>query len=222
MDSSFQTGANPLLLPEIVDLVLDHVDLLPDLLSCACVNSLWSVLALRKLYQGSLTDMRYRTPDIGSLNCLFIASRERFAQNMSFVKHLLLSSDTPLPYNYEGRGDKRFICAEKIRALRHRQDAELLLRPQGRGLINLIMPFRILGQEWSHISDLLLSPTVQFLAIDNLYCFHFSASTQAVGQPAKSLDSVPLRNRFANLKALTVYKSEGHQHIPAFETDYVL
>ena len=61
--------SNPLLLPEIVGVVVDNVHMVPDLLSCACVNGTWSVAALKKLYEGSLSDMQFRTPDIGSLNC---------------------------------------------------------------------------------------------------------------------------------------------------------
>lgn len=68
---------NPLLIPEIVGLVVNNIHIVPDLLNCACVNSTWNVAALRKLYKGSLNDMQFRTPDIGSLNCLFVASRKR-------------------------------------------------------------------------------------------------------------------------------------------------
>lgn len=212
MASSSQTAVSPLLLPEIVGLVLDYVDLLPDLLSCACVNRIWNELALKKLYQGSLTDLRYCTPDIGSLNGLFIASRERFARNMSFVRHLLLSSDRLWPVKYD-ESACRLACTERIRSLRHRQDAEVLLRPRSRCLVSLMMPFPILGQDWSSISDLLLSQTVRFLAIDILYCDHFIAPAQSVRQPAQPLGSIPLRNHFPNLKALTVYKHEHQRSI---------
>jgi hypothetical protein len=87
--------SNPLLIPEIVGLVIDHFQLARDLLSCACVNSIWNRAALKKLYRGSLNDMQFRTADIGSLNCLLVASRVRFARNMSFVKHLLLPPEIP-------------------------------------------------------------------------------------------------------------------------------
>ncbi|KAL4918398.1 hypothetical protein BDW62DRAFT_200778 [Aspergillus aurantiobrunneus] len=78
---------NPLLLPEIAGLVLDNVSV-RDLLNCACVNNLWNILALKRLYKGSLHDMQFRTPDITSLNCLYTASRERFARNMGFQNQL--------------------------------------------------------------------------------------------------------------------------------------
>jgi hypothetical protein len=56
--------SNPLSLPEIVGIVVDNVYMVPDLLSCACVNGTWSVAALKKLYEGSLNDMQFRTPDM--------------------------------------------------------------------------------------------------------------------------------------------------------------
>lgn len=80
--------SNPLWLPEIVGSVMENIQLVPDLLSCACVNSIWNVEALRKLYMGSLNNMQFRTPDIVSLNRLFVASQERFARNMGFVKNI--------------------------------------------------------------------------------------------------------------------------------------
>jgi hypothetical protein len=159
----------PLLLPEIVEYVVDNICMVPDLLSCACVNSLWNVIALKKLYKGSLNDMRYRTPDIGSLNCLFVASRERFTQNMNFVKHLLLAPETPTVDDAAGP-EHRLACFEKLRPLRRRLDAELLLRPQGSGIVSLTIPFEIVDQDWSLISDLLASPTIEYLAVDNFYC----------------------------------------------------
>jgi hypothetical protein len=91
---SHRNMSNPLLLPEIVASVIENVHQVPDLLNCACVKRMWNVAALKKLYRGSLHDMQFCTPDIGSLNCLFVASRERFARYMSFMKHLLLSTDT--------------------------------------------------------------------------------------------------------------------------------
>lgn len=152
--------SNPLLLPEIVASVIDNVNMLPDLLSCACVNRVWNVAALKKLYKGSLHDMRLRTPDIGSLNCLLVSSPKRFAQNMSFVKHLLLSPEHPTENN---------VCYERCRALRHHEYAGLLF--QGRGLASVAIPGQIKGQDWpNNISDLLLTPTIEYLAIDKYYC----------------------------------------------------
>jgi hypothetical protein len=168
--------SNPLLLPEIVGMVVGNVHMVPDLLSCACVNGTWSVAALKKLYKGSLHDMQFRTPDIGSLNCLFVASPERFRRNIGFVKHLLLSPETPA-IDEAAHPDTRLLCIEKCRAMRHRQSAELLLRPQGEGLASLTIPFEIEGQDWSLISDLLLPRTIEFLAIDDYYCGLLMASS---------------------------------------------
>ena len=164
-----QSTSNPLLLPEIVSSVIDNVHMVPDILNCACVNSTWSVASLKKLYNGSLNDMQFRTPDIGSLNSLFVASRVRFARNMRFVRHLLLSPETPA-IDEAARPNTRLACFEKCRAMRYRQYAELLFRPQGRGLASLSIPFEIIDQDWSFISDLFLTPTVEYLAIDNFYC----------------------------------------------------
>jgi hypothetical protein len=160
---------NPLTIPEIVGLVVENIDMAPDLLSAACVNNTWNVLALKKLYRGSLNDMQFRTPDIGSINCLLVASRERFARNMSFVRHLLLCPETPT-VDDAANPDTRLACFEKCRAIRHREFAEHLLRPRGRGLKSLTIPFEMVDQDWSRISDLLLAPTIEFLAIDNYYC----------------------------------------------------
>lgn len=158
---SHRNMLNPLLLPEIVASVINYVDSVPDLLNCACVNHIWNVAALKKLYNGSLNDMQFRTPDIGSLNCLLVASRERFAQNMSYVKHLLLAPES----------HAELICYEKCKALRRCKDAELLLRPQGRGLASLAIPFKSSGQDWpGNISDLLRTLAIEYLAIDKGYC----------------------------------------------------
>lgn len=162
---------NPLLLPEIVESVMDHIDMVPDLLNCACVNGLWNIRALKRLYKGTLNDMKYRTPDVGSLNCLFVASRERFVQNTSFVKHLLLHPEKPLTHGAES-GIANIACGETCRALRHRRYAESLLRPEGSGggLLSLTIPFMIVNQNWTPIRNLLISPTLEFLAINLLYC----------------------------------------------------
>jgi hypothetical protein len=120
--------------------------MVPDLSSCAGVNNIWNVVALKKLYRGSLNDMQFRTPDIGSLNCLLVASRERFARNMSFVRHLLLCPETPT-IDEATNPDTRLACFEKCRAMRHREDAEHLLRPRGRGLTSLTIPFEIVDQD---------------------------------------------------------------------------
>jgi hypothetical protein len=61
--------------------------------------------------------------------------------------------------------------------MRHREYAEHLLRPRGSGLASLSIPFEIVDQDWSQISDLLLPPTIEFLAIDNYYCKLLTASS---------------------------------------------
>jgi hypothetical protein len=183
--------SNPLLLPEIVIPVIDNVHMVPDLLSCACVNHTWSMVALKKLYKGSINDMQFRTPDIGSLNCLFVASRERFARNMGFVKHLLLSPECRSIDEFSAlSGFCQPLCLQKCRAMRHRQSAELLLRSQGGGLTSLTIPFYIVGQDLSLISDL-LPRTVEFLAIDNYYCELLMTSSQLINATV-SLSSLRL------------------------------
>ena len=164
-----RNSLNPLVVPELVGFIVGYVSDPPDLLNCACVNSVWSFLALEKLYKGSINDMRYRTPDIGSLNCLLVGSRERFARNMSFVEHLVISTDTPAP-DETARCDNRFACVERFRPLRHRNDAELLLRPKGKGPSSLAIPFEIIEQDLSPVSDLIIHPRLKFLTIDHVYC----------------------------------------------------
>ncbi|KAE8406773.1 hypothetical protein BDV37DRAFT_242526 [Aspergillus pseudonomiae] len=170
MVARFERNArNPLLVPEIVGLVINNIYNVPYLLNCAGVNSIWNVAALKKLYKGSLDDMQFRTPDIGSLNCPFVASRKQFARNMSFVKHLLLSPERPAIDEVEGP-HTRLVCLEKCRAMRHRQYAEYLLQPRGRVLSSLTIPFEIKDQDWSLFPDILINPTIEFLAIDSYYC----------------------------------------------------
>lgn len=120
---------NPLLLPEIVKYVVDNICMVPDLLNCACVNSLWNLIALKRLYKGSMNDMRYHTPDIELLNHLLVASRERFTQNMGFVKYFLLASKTSMIDDAVRPNTNRLACSVKLRLLRCHLDAEHLLRP---------------------------------------------------------------------------------------------
>ncbi|KAH1274102.1 hypothetical protein KXW98_008311 [Aspergillus fumigatus] len=199
----FRNTPNPLLIPEIVGLVVDNIHTVPDLLNCACVNIIWNLAALKKLYRGSLNDMQFRTPDIGSLNCLFVASRKRFVRNMSFVRHLLLCPESPA-IDEAAQPDTRLACVEKCRAMRHREYAEHLLRPRGSGLASLSIPFQIMDQDWSQLSDLLLTPTVEFLAIDNYYCKLLMASY------SYSRELTTPTDKFSNLKALTIYKSDSY------------
>jgi hypothetical protein len=88
---------------------------------------------------------------------------------MTFVKHLLLSPETPA-IDESANPWTKFVCFEKCRALRYRQSAELLLRLKGQGLASLTIPYEIINQDWSFISNLLLAPTMEYLAVDNIYC----------------------------------------------------
>jgi hypothetical protein len=196
--------SNPILLPDIVACVLDWVLMVSDLLNCACVHSTWSTLALKKLYKGSLSDMQFRTPDIASLNCLFAASRERFARNMSFVQHLLLSPETPSIDQASHEQDPSPYTMvsgyEDCRPLRNRQSAKLLLRPKGNGPTSLSIPFKMVHQDWSLISDLIISPTIKYLAIDNRYCEFLMTGTgnsQELITPAVSFVTYRRISRFA-------------------------
>ena len=157
-----------MMIPELVRFIVGLVNDPPDLLNYACVNKTWSMPALQKLYTGSINDLRYRTPNIGSLNSLFIASRERFARNMSFVKHLVIAPEQPAERSYcEGE----YCSMKKCRPLRTRQDTKLFLKPQGRGPVSLAIPFKIEGQDLNPASDLLLHPRLQYLALDYQHCY---------------------------------------------------
>ncbi|EFY84596.1 hypothetical protein MAC_09345 [Metarhizium acridum CQMa 102] len=159
---------DPLSIPEIVANIINNVGHVPDLLNCACVGRIWNAEALRRLYEGSVHDMRFRTPDTSSLNCLLVASRERFARNMSFVRHLLVCPET---HEDDGSGRaSRAACFENCRATRNRRLIKLLLQPRGRRLTSLAIPFEFMRQDWSLLADLLPAPNVEFLAINHCYC----------------------------------------------------
>uniref|UniRef100_A0A093UQ52 F-box/LRR-repeat protein 4 n=2 Tax=Talaromyces marneffei TaxID=37727 RepID=A0A093UQ52_TALMA len=121
---------------------------------------------------------------------------------MSFVKHLLLAPETPTIDDAARPNTNRLACSVKLRPLRRRLDAERLLRPQGSGLVSLTIPFEI-DQDWSPISDLLLSPTIEYLAVDNFYCEILMASS------TKSVEPITPADKFSKLKALTIYRSES-------------
>lgn len=158
-----------LALCEIVRNVLENLSDVSDLLACACVNKVWNEEALRILYRGSLTDTQFRSPDIESLNCLLVASRERFAFNMGFVKHLLLHPNAPS--NDEiAHPTRRIACLQKCRALRRRHDTELMFSSRRTCLSSLTIPFEIMGEDFSQAADLLVQTSIEFLAIDISYC----------------------------------------------------
>ena len=166
-----QSPSNPLVIPELVGRIISYVDAPVDLLRCACINSVWSTPALQKLYRGSMNDMRFRTPEIGWLNSLFVASRERFARNAGFIKHLTIAPESI------ATEDVRFVCLEKCRLLRDRRSAELLLRPRGKGPTSLAIPLELDEEDLSHLCDLLIHPDLEFLFIDHVYCdlLHFDS-----------------------------------------------
>ena len=166
-----QSSSNPLVIPELVGRVISYVDAPVDLLQCACINSMWSTPALQKLYGGSMNDMRFRTPEIGWLNSLFIASRERFARNVGFIKHLTIAPESI------ATEDLKFVCLEKCRLLRDRRNAELLLRPRGKGPPSLAIPFELVEHDLSSLCDLIIHPDLKFLTIDHVYCdlLHFGS-----------------------------------------------
>lgn len=148
-------------MPEIVQNIIKNVDNLPDILSCARVSKIWHVEALRRLYEGSIHDMRFRTPDTSSLNFLLEESRECLAQKMNFVKHLLVS---PITSRDDSSSSRHYQAASYRRLL------ELLLQPRGRRPTSLVIPFEFMRQDWQLLADLLPAPTVEFLAIDHGYC----------------------------------------------------
>lgn len=159
------------MIPELVSRIISYVDAPIDILHCSCVNSVWSIPALQELYRGSMNDMRFRTPEIGWLNSLFIASRERFARNVGFIKHLTIAPETI------ATEDLRFVCLEKCRLLRDRRSAELLLQPRGKGPTSLAIPLELVEQDLSPLSDLMIHPDLKFLTIDHVYCnlLHFDS-----------------------------------------------
>ncbi|OJJ46547.1 hypothetical protein ASPZODRAFT_1970129 [Penicilliopsis zonata CBS 506.65] len=178
--------SNALLTPEIVYMVIEHVQVASDLLSCACVNSMWSLPALKKLYRGSLVERQLRTPLIESLDRLLAASRTRFATNTSNIRHLLLSceyyetpEEIPTGSNWQAVFEEcRVICRRKR-------------------LASLVIPHEIKHQDFPPISDL-LCPTISFLAIHYPYC-------QQLVQ-TESINSA--QDKYHHLKALNIYKSD--------------
>lgn len=164
MPNTFEQASNPLVIPELASRIISYVDAPVDLLQCSCINSMWSTPALRKLYRGSMNDMRFRTPEIGWLNSLFVASRERFARNVGFIKHLTIAPEGI------ATEDSKFVCLEKCHLLRDRWSAEPLLRPRGMGPTSLAIPFELVEHSLSPLCDLIIHPNLKFLTIDQVYC----------------------------------------------------
>lgn len=177
-----------IVIPELISHIISYLDAPRDLLNCACINWTWNALALQKLYRGSMNDTRYRTPDILSLNVLFEASQERFTRNMSFVKHLTLAPNVPDPDRDFHLGT-RLACLVKCHALQDRSSAELLLRPGGAGPTSIAMPFELMkhSSDFSTISDLILTPQLEFLTIDHKYLELLSLTGEHCPIPVSSL-----------------------------------
>ena len=158
-----------LALSEIIHNVFENFSDTSDLLACACVNKLWNEEALRLLYRGSLADMQFRSPDIESLNCLLVASRQRFSFNMGFVKHLLLHPEMPSTDKME-RSARHFASFARFRALRRRQDIERMISSSRTCLTSLTIPFEIIDKDLYQVADLLQQKALRFLSIDVSYC----------------------------------------------------
>ena len=191
--TSNQSSSKLLVIPELVSRIISYIDAPIDLLHCSCVNSTWSIPALKKLYRGSMNDMRLRTPEIGWLNSLFVASPDRFARNVGFIEHLTIG---PEPI---ARENLRWICLEKCRPLRDRRRAELMLRPRGKGPTSLAIPLELVEQDLSTLCDFIIHPDLKFLIIDHEYCnllnFNLGAlheqTSLSVGLPRIALSLLP-------------------------------
>ena len=208
---SAASNRNPFEVLEIFLLIFGHVDDPSDLLNCACVSRTWSMLALERLYRGSMNDMRYRTPEIGSLNSLWVASPERFARNMCFVKHLVVAPETPaLDENFDHIN--RFACVERCRPLRDRRSAKLLLRPREKGPVSLAIPFEILDQDLSTLFDLILHPGLKFLTIDHIYC-ELLSPVSPPRNPWFPLEVLLGQEKLSNLAALSIHRSKSRLRI---------
>ncbi|KAL4977148.1 hypothetical protein BDW66DRAFT_166061 [Aspergillus desertorum] len=180
---------NPLLLPEIVGTVLDQVNI-RDLLHCASVNRTWNTLALKRMYEGSMYDMQLRTPDIISLNCLYVASRERFARCMGHVKHFLIAPENPIDRK-EIRLPKKLVSLEKLRPLRDLESAKSLFRAYKPGVQSLMIPFGIYGWEKRLYMDVFLTETV--LGISKPSQIYKSGSNRGVTSLCSLINRCDLR-----------------------------
>ena len=162
-------------IPELVKSIIDSLEDPADILKCAYVNRVWNTIALKRLYKGSLTDMRWRTPQIGYLNCLLTASRDRFAQYMSYVDHLALLPEMPSLDPSQDRGNN-FACFETCRALRCYKDAKLLLRSSDHGFTSVVVPFEFKTLDVSPYLGFAYGRTLKYLAINTSYCKAFESA----------------------------------------------
>ena len=160
---------NPLMVPELVNHVISFIDRPMDLFRCSMVNSMWTTRALQMLYQGSMNDMRFYTPDLSFLDSLFVQSPEHFAQNVGYIKHMTITTKPGVSclraYNvYESETNKIHDI------LRGRTGAELLLRLKGKNLVSLAILFLQGHEGIPYLRDLILHPDLKFLTIDHEYC----------------------------------------------------
>ena len=193
---------NPLAIPELISLVIDYVDAPSDLMNCSRVNSVWSAPALEKLYRGSVSDIRYRTPDIKELNSLYSASPEHFAEIFRSIKHITIAPRTPatieignndpMPIDY--RNERRYVCDEECDILDDDTAVRSLLQPRGKGPTSLAIPFAFMKMKHglSFLSDLIFQPDLKFLTLDRSYCPDLTIN------PGK---------RLSNLEALSIHRT---------------
>ncbi|KAE8369268.1 hypothetical protein BDV27DRAFT_153148 [Aspergillus caelatus] len=107
-------------------------------------------------------------------------SRQRFVQNMSFVKHLLVAPEQPA-YTNCGGSCGRPKCFEKPRMMRHREESRLLLRAQPKGISSIMIPFELVHHNVEYICDYLGQESIGFLAINNHDCTHIVCYKQVGG-----------------------------------------
>lgn len=168
--------------------IIHNIDEIPDLLQCLVLNKSWHELVLPKLYRGSLNDAKLRTRDIGSLNCLLVASRERFKKHMRLIDHLLLSPEEhPLETSSNTEAYRRMVCLEECRALRKREDSELLWQgyEEAKGFLSLAIPFQF-KQRFTGIADLFFHTRMRSLTMDIVYCDSLMATLDRPDGKTKS------------------------------------
>lgn len=174
------SGRHPLAFPEVVDHVFDNVPHIPDLWNCACVNSTWFELAIRRLYRGSLYDMQFCTPEINALNCIYTASRDRFRKYMSHVRHFVLAPEMTAPSRYCTMPQ----CLERFRPLLDSDYAQSVFQVEARNMSSLVIPADMsmspvqrgemplfASNCWAGV---FFTPRIQYLAVDFSCCMDLS------------------------------------------------
>ncbi|KAI9653188.1 MAG: hypothetical protein M1831_006146 [Alyxoria varia] len=193
-------------IPELVALIIDQLEEPADVLTCARINSLWNILALKQLYKGSISDMKWRFPDVESLNSLLVASRDRFDRNMSSADHLLIAPEKGADQPYQSRTRQwQSAFSGYCRAWRSEKDTELLLRPHHeRGPSTVAIPFQF---PWRYAGahhalwGLLPHPKVKYLVIDLSYCDFLTCDRKGL-----QLAPADAMRKLSNLKALAIHE----------------